>query len=219
MIDVMSDEAFERVKLILHGVPGGAEKALTSIITRARGTVRAAALEGITSVYDIKQKDVRDRKNTTVNMRTRKADGGIVGEVSFSGGKIPLYRFGVTPKKPTPRENQHVSVRQLKSSPLTRLDNAFVAEMTNPGGRGHLGIFERKPGNYMKKRINKSGRSKHAERIGAIKGNADQFYGASTPQMAENSVVLEKVEAAAVDTVVKRTEHEISRILHGYGGR
>ena len=191
MIDVMSNEAIERVNLILSGVPKGAEKALSSIITRARSTVRSTALSQITSVYDIKAKDVRDRQNTTINMRTRRAEGGIVGEVSFSGSKIPLYRFGVSPKKPKP--GTPVKARQMKSKPLTMFNDAFIAEMKS----GHIGIFER------------AGRKRFP---------VEEIMGASTAQMVGNSVVLEKVEAAAMDTITKRAEHEITRILNGYGG-
>jgi hypothetical protein len=210
MIDIISDEAFERVKLILHGVPGGAEKALRGIISRTTSTVRKTTLEGITSVYDIKQKDVRNRQNTTINMRTKKVDGGIVGEITFSGGKIPLYRFGVTPKQPKAKGTKvpvrfgdrwilvtpgaPVKARQRKDKPLTPFNNAFIATMKS----GHTGIFERS--NETRTPIN-------------------EIMGVSTAQMAANSVVLEKVEAAAVETIVKRTEHEISRILHGYGGK
>lgn len=210
MIDVISDEAFERVRLILHGIPGGAEMALKGIISRATGTVRKTTLEGITSVYDIKQKDVRDRQNTTINMRTKKTDGGIVGEITFSGGKIPLYRFGVTPKEPKAQgakipvkfgdrwilvaPGAPVKARQRKDKGQTRFDNVFIAKMKS----GHIGMFER-------------------DGLGRLP--VTEIMGASTAQMAGNSVVLEKVEAAAVETIVKRTEHEISRILHGYGGK
>ncbi|GHU42209.1 hypothetical protein FACS1894111_05750 [Clostridia bacterium] len=210
MIDVISDEAFERVKLILHGVPGGAEKALRGIISRATTTVRSKSLEGITSVYDIKAKDVRDRQNTTINMRTKKADGGIVGEVNFSGGKIPLYRFGVTPKQPKAQGTKvpvkfgdrwvmlapgaPVKARQRKDKGKTKFHNVFIAKMKS----GHIGMFERS---------------------GFDRFPITEIMGVSTPQMAADSVVLEKVEAAAEETIVKRTEQEITRILHGYGGK
>lgn len=212
MIEVISDEALDRVRLILHGVPGGVEKALRGIISRAASTVRKTTIEGITSVYDIKQKDIRDRKNTTINMRTKKADGGIVSEVKYSGGKIPLYRFGVKPKDPKPqnyfvpvylderwvmvRPGGTVSARQRKDKPYTKYENGFVATMS--ASSGHAGIFERK--------------RKYSNKI-------TEIMGASTAQMADNAVVIEKVEAAAEETIVKRTEHEISRILHGYGGK
>ena len=207
MIEIISDEAFERVRLLLHGVPSGAEKALTAIVSRATATVRKATLEGITSVYDIKQTDVRDRKNTTINVRTRKTDGGIAGEITFSGRKIPLYRFGVTPKQPKTQgakvtvnfgdrwasvaPSAPVSARLRKDKPKTKFNDAFVAGMES----GHIGVFERR---------------------GQRRLPVSEIMWVSTAQMAANSVVLEKVEAAAAETVAKRTEHEVSRILNGY---
>ena len=40
----------------------------------------------------------------------------------------------------------------------------------------------------------------------------------STAQMAGNEEVLEQVSEKAQETVNKRIEHEITRILNGYGG-
>ena len=210
MIDIISDEAFERIKLILHGVPGGAEKALYGVISRATSTIRTVSLDGITSVYDISKKGVRDRKNTTINLRTSKVEGGVVGKIVYSGHKIPLIRFGVTPEKSTPRSygvpvniggnwvmarpGVQVAARKRRDSPMKKSETAFIATM----GSGHTGIFERR----------NKGSSKITERMGL-----------STAQMAANSDVLEKAEAAAQETIAKRTEHEITRILQGYGGR
>jgi hypothetical protein len=209
MINIMSDEAMKRVNLILSGVPQGAEKALTGIITRARTTARTTALEGITRVYDIAQKDIRDRQHTTINMRTRRVEGGVVGEVSFSGAKIPLYRFGVSPKQPRVQGTKvpvkygdrwvmvapgaPVKARQRKDKAPTKFDNAFIAKMKS----GHLGMFERS---------------------GSERTPITEIMGASTAQMAGDTAVLERVETAVMETIAKRAEHEITRILHGYGG-
>ncbi len=202
---ITSYQSIERVSLILAGVPGGAEKALSRVIDRARSTVRTTALKGITNVYAITQKDVR--AETNINMHTRKENSGIVGEVWFSGAAIPLYRFNVTPKTPTPRTSEHVRAGVLKGR-QTLLKNAFVALMTS----GHYGVFERVSGKYMEARGGK--KNKHTQAIG--NGIYDQFYGPSTAQMAANSVVLSEVEDAAMDTINKRLEHEISRLLNGY---
>ena len=189
MIDIISDEAFERIKLILHGVPGGAEKALYGVISRATSTIRTVSLDGITSVYDIKKKDVRDGRSTAIKTRTSKVDGGIVGYITYSGNKIPLHRFGVTSK-----QGATVKARQRRDRPFTRFDNAFIARMR--GGR--KGIFERESRSRLP---------------------VNEFKAVATAQMAADSGVLEKVEAAAQETIAKRTEHEITRILQGYGGR
>lgn len=86
-------EQIERVNLILSGVPGGIEKALSSTIRRANNTVRSETLKGITTVYAITRQNVR--AETTIKVRTQSSDGGIVGTVLFAGHKIPLYRFNV----------------------------------------------------------------------------------------------------------------------------
>ena len=100
MIQITADQ-IERVNLILSGVPKGAEKAMASVIRRANNTVRTEALKGITSVYAITRQNVR--ADTTIKVRTQKADGGVVGMVSFAGYKIPLYRFNVSPTLPVQR--------------------------------------------------------------------------------------------------------------------
>ena len=157
-------EQIERVNLILSGVPGGIEKALSSTIRRANNTVRSETLKGITTVYAITRQNVR--AETTIKVRTQSSDGGIVGTVLFAGHKIPLYRFNVSPT---------------------------IARMQS----GHTGMFERD---------------------GSKRLPISEFMGPSTAQMAGNSIVLADVEEKAQEVINKRVEHEITRILNGYGG-
>jgi len=208
MIDIVSSEAFERVKLILHDIPGGAEKALYGVISRATTTIRKVSLDGITSIYDIKAKDVRDRKNTTINTKTQRVDGGVVGHIHYSGNLIPLYRFGVKPREPRRKSHRvpiniggnwvmarpsvEVRARQRKDRPFARMPNTFVATMRS----GHTGIFQRP--------------SRNTSAIG-------ERMGASTAHMAGTADVMKKSDVAAQEAVVNRTEHEISRILNGWG--
>ena len=205
MIDITAQ--FERINAILQDIPGGTTKAWQSIISRANTTAKTAALRGITSVYDIKAKDVRDRKNTTINLRTRKEGDAIIGEIKYSGGKIPLYRFGVKPKNPKPRSVRvpvpignswvmahpggAVSARMLRSESHTRFNNAFVATMRS----GHTGLFER---------------------IGRRSSKIREIMAVSTPQMAANAEIIDKVEESTLETIAKRTEAEISRIISGH---
>ena len=207
-IDVHAEESFARIQTILQGVPGGVEKAMYGVISRATTSARTTTLKGITSIYDIKEKDVRDRKQSTINVRTRKVDSGVIGQITFSGAKIPLYRFGVSHKKPksngkvpvnfdgrwalAPRYTT-VKARQRKDRGMTQFDNVFIANMSS----GHTGLFERNGSNRFP---------------------ISEIMGAATAQMASDSGVLEQVEKEALETIVKRTEHEITRILNGYGG-
>jgi len=207
-LDIHAEEHFARIHSMLRDFPGGVEKAMRGVMSRAIATARSESLKAITSVYDIKKDDVRDRKNTTINMITKNVDGGIIGVIHYSGHKIPFYRFGVTPTEPKKRPYRvpvmigdrwvlahpgvEVKARQLKKNPMKKIDNAFIARMEN----GHTGIFERK--------------SRTSSKI-------TEKMGASTAEMAHNAVVLEEVEEKTMETILKRTEAEIHRILNGYG--
>ena len=122
---------------------------------------------------------------------TQKVDGGVVGMVSFAGYKIPLYRFNVSPTLPVQRAT--VSAAVLAESGRTPFAHAFIAKMKS----GHTGMFERD---------------------GTGRLPITEFMGPSAAQMAANSVVVEQVEEKAQEVINKRIEHEITRILNGYGG-
>mgnify|MGYP003171504434 FL=1 len=64
----------------------------------------------------------------------------------------------------------------------------------------------------------KSGHTGMFERDGAGRLPITEFMGPSAAQMAANSVVVEQVEEKAQEVINKRIEHEITRILNGYGG-
>lgn len=193
MIEI-TNEQIERVNLLLSGVPNGVEKAMKSVIQRANSTIRTETLKGITSVYTISKQNVR--AETTIQMEIMQQSSGIVGTVSFAGYKIPLYRFDVSPKKPG--TGKMVAARMMKNHTKTIWRHAFIAKVqTGHVGTDHTSIFERKK---EKKRLP----------IGEIPG-------LSTAQMAENTIVLEQVEEKTQEVINKRIEHEISRILNGYG--
>ena len=201
---------FDRIQAILQDVPDGVTKAWKSIMSRAATTANSEAIKGITSVYDIKAKDVRDRENTTIRIKTIVEGDRVVGEITYSGNKIPLYRFGVKNRSPI-RQKRGVQVdidgrrvwvrpggavhaRQLKDRAYRRIYGGFIATMPN----GHSGIFQRKGRARLKIR---------------------EVMGASTAQMVARVQVMDKVETATLETIAKRTEVEITRILNGYGAR
>lgn len=188
MIEI-TQEQIDRVREILSEVPNGLEKALRSVIQRANSTVRTETVNQITSVYAISRQNVRAETNIKTKIQT--IDGGIVGTITFAGYKIPLYRYSVTPTVPT--QGATVKAKMLKSNSQTPFVHAFIARMKNTG---HTGIFERE----------------RKERL-----PVKEIMGLSTATMADNSVVLEKVEEKVQDTINKRIEHEVTRILNGYG--
>ena len=56
------------------------------------------------------------------------------------------------------------------------------------------------------------------ERVGTSRFPVEQKYGPSTAHMMQNDDVIEKMSDAISETYDKRIEHEITRILNGWGG-
>lgn len=125
------------------------------------------------------------------NMKMNRASAGdLVGSIEFAGTVIPLTKFKVSPSAPAQKT---VSVAVLKETGGKRLESAYVANL----GRYGVGVFER---------------------LTRRRDSSEQLFGPSTAHMMGNDNVLDKVEKAAQETIDKRIEHEISRILNGYGG-
>ena len=93
----------------------------------------------------------------------------------------------ITPKQP---QRKAVSASVLDGGGKSHLIHAYVANL----GYG-VGVFERET---------------------SARESSKQLFGPSTAHMVENGNVLKNVQAAAMDTIDKRVEHEISRILSGY---
>lgn len=185
----ITGEQIERVNLILSGIPGGAQKAFSSAIRRVNSTVKAETVRQITGTYAVSAQNVRAGGN--IRTQVQKADGGVCGTVTFAGYKLPLYRFNVTPTLPIQRAQVKAAV--MRGNAQTPFAHAFIARMKN----GHTGMFERETGRSFP---------------------VTEFMAQSTAQMAGNEDVLEQVSEKAGETLNKRLEHEITRILNGYGG-
>lgn len=56
------------------------------------------------------------------------------------------------------------------------------------------------------------------ERVGAPRFPVEQKYGPSAAHMVNEDTVRERIEKKAQETVDKRLEHEITRLLNGLGG-
>lgn len=90
-------EGMERAEKILANVPKGAERAAANALNRGLSRVKTGAMRKVKEVYAVQSAALSAATNT----RVRKASAGnLVGYISFSGAKIPLYKFHVTPKTP-----------------------------------------------------------------------------------------------------------------------
>lgn len=56
------------------------------------------------------------------------------------------------------------------------------------------------------------------EHVNVTRGPVHQLFGPSTAQMMQNELVIEQMSKTIEETFDQRIEHEISRILSGYGG-
>lgn len=62
------------------------------------------------------------------------------------------------------------------------------------------------------------GQSAVFERLGASRFPVEQKFGPSTGHMMQNEKVVEKMEQTVQETFDQRIEHEIARVLNGWGG-
>ncbi|WP_094607736.1 hypothetical protein SPSIL_009020 [Sporomusa silvacetica DSM 10669] len=112
-----------------------------------------------------------------------------LGAIRSSGSPIALSKFDINPKRPGKRVA--VTVRVKRSGGRKPIKKAFVAGV----GSGHTGVFVR---------------------AGKARYPLKQLYGPSIPQMVGNENVMKSVEEKATETLDKRLEHEINRILEGH---
>lgn len=186
MIEITS-ETIERVETLLSGIPKGAERAFSNSINRGLSRVKTTAMKRVKEVYAVQSSALTAATTTRIS---KASTGNLAGYVSFSGFKLPLYKFNVTPKKPG--TGKQVTASVMKNGGTT-FEDAFVAEMKS----GHMGVFER------------SGRKRLP---------VEEIMGLSAAQMVGNAAVIEELEKEAQKVVDERLSHEIDRILNGYGG-
>lgn len=202
----IGSHSLEKAHQMLAGYPGGVDKAVRAAMGRAASHLRTNAVREIRKRYDISANAVRAEQNVTIKYSYT---NGVEATVHFSGLKIPLYRYGgTTPSMPTADTTKLVnaliagnwrkvhpsiaaSAHQLTGSSLTQFDSAFVARMKS----GHLGIFERNED-----------------------GGISELMGSSVPQMLGNEEVAENLSKQAMEKFDERLDHEINRIILGYGG-
>ena len=126
-------------------------------------------------------------RTRNINHFVRESSGGISVVFGFRGNVIPLMKFN------TRVNGSGQVVTQVKrSGSAATLDRAFSAQMG-----GHKGIYER---------------------VGVKRFPVEELYGPATPQMMySNEEVTDEIERKVADTYEKRIDHEILRILNGWG--
>ncbi len=131
-----------------------------------------------------------DLNAATATRIQRAGTGNTVGYVLFSGVKIPLFKFNLSQN--TAKKSKHIKAGLMKGS-WTAFDHAFIAQMNS----GHIGIFERD---------------------GKERLPISEIMGLAGAQMMQNVEVEDHLSEDAQKMFEQRVEHEIDRILNGYGG-
>ena len=209
--EVGKDKLTEAEKL-LAGIPNGVEKAVKSAMPRATSHLRTNASKEIRKRYAISAANLRTDENVKVSYSY---GNGVQARVFFAGEKIPLFRYnGSSPSAPSFDQRRTVNAivsggwrkvhpgvagsgHQLVSTAPERFENAFVARFSS----GHIGIFERTGGETA------SG-----------KAEIKEIMGSAIPQMLGNEEVAEQLAAGAMEKFEERLDHEVLRILNGWGG-
>ena len=203
--------AIERAKALLAGIPGGVDKAMKASMSRTVDKLRRESNQAIREKYDITDAGIRSEKNVRVRYSYQ---NGVQATVTFSGRKIPLYRFGgAYPKVPTQdiaagkkpvmvkgawtMQYQGVAARghQFQDTGPTQFMDAFVAQMKS----GHIGIFERTGGST-------------SEGSDAIR----EIMGSSVAQMVGNQQVAQRLTERAYETFETELDKAVYRILTGW---
>ncbi len=124
--------------------------------------------------------------NSNSNIKVKKANSNELAGQVEFAGNL----IPLIKFNPKDRRPNGVSVSVLKGW-SNLISDAYIADL----GQYGVGVFARE--------TNKRNSSK-------------QLEGPSAAHMMENVDVLEKVEKAAQETINKRVEHEITRLLNGY---
>lgn len=129
--------------------------------------------------------------NYTTNKIVKATQGDICGTLVFAGEQIPLYKYeGVKPSGP----DKGKSTVYAGQKTIQALEHAFYINVTAK----KEGIFERD----TKRRT-----------------PINQLMGSSMRSMVSQPPIMEKVKKDAQETLEKRLDQEINRLLAGYGGR
>ena len=204
MIEV-SEQTINRIHAILAGVENADKKVLKPALTRGLMAGKTAAGKAVRQTYHISAGDFNSRGYMKYNSVSQGGDG-IVGSIEYCGGVRPLIRLRVAPD--TPKRKKAPSAAVLKASSLVKFgreNNVFVQQMKS----GHIGIFERKSGEYSASRG--SGQNKHTEKL-------KELLSPAVPQMVGNDEVMQTVEERVNEVINQRIDHEIERLLNKGGG-
>lgn len=195
----VSQETIDRISVLLSDVPKGTERALVNAANRGLAKARTEAFKGVTSEYKITKKVISEYTKDSIKNATT---SDLCAKLIFVGQQIPLYKYSLTKPK-------HPGKGKVFAGQKTAV--AFEHAFRNWVSDKKEGLFER-TGSFHEVEHKKTGKIRYREKI-------KQIMGSSMRSMVSNAVVMEQVYKEAQETFDKRIEHEIERLLAGYGGK
>lgn len=150
--------------------------------------ISRAATTGITKAsVSIRKEYIIKASDVKRRIKIRKSTANnLSAQLRASGPVTPLMKFDVTPSFP---DVMQVRAR-VKKGGRKPIQNGFVTRT----GNGHMNVFTR---------------------IGRSRLPIQGRYGPSVAQMMGKDEVVEDIEMGIQDTLDKRLEHELGRLLRG----
>lgn len=184
----VTTDKIDTVKMYLSHIPKAVPKVIARAINRSAEAAATEMSRSVRDLYHINVKNVR----STISITKAKPSPYPMAWVKSKATRRPLIQFKVSPKNPRPK-NPPAAVRVAvkRDSGLKALPGAFVNKGIS-SGMAHV--------------LKRVGESRYPIRI---------KYGPSVPEMIGNPKVSQLVEQKAAETLEKRLDHEISRILEG----
>ena len=193
----ISTEQFKNVYRKLYALPGNkVNTALSYALSRAMITVRSEAWKYVHEQYTISRTAFyKDTGISTKVVKANSASGNaeVYAEIVVGGNLIRLVDFEYY--KPDKYQNHQAKNRRIAAVVLRGLPSYLHAFVANFGRYGNA-IYER---------------------LSPKRRDVKQMYGPSAAHMVMHPEVLKKLDKAAQETFDKRLEHEIDRILRGFG--
>lgn len=184
----IDDAQIRRLKREFREIPGKSRRALSATLNKTIVGVRTDTVRVVVKEYLVRSGDVRS--TLTIRKATiNRLDASMRSE----GTAIRLIKFRTSPKSATSRRPAGgVRVQVKRSGGGGRISGAFIAVMRNAS----VGVFVRK------------GRSRLP---------IEQLYGPAIPSMIGGDDVWLALETMANQRLAKNLNHEIERILKGFG--
>lgn len=183
----LTEEKLQSANQLLKHIPGAFPKAAANAINRSAEGSRTDAVKKVREEYFIQAGRVRE----TMEIR-RATTSDLTASVISRGRPRALSYFKIKPGKSTKRRPNGGVFAQVKKSGGGVIAKSFVAQMAS----GHVGVF------------NRSGKDPFP---------IEQRHGPSVAQMLGSQSVSRYVEREATRRVDERLDHEVYRMLRGYG--